>query len=384
MISSRLYNHQTENVDAKSSNCRRRIIFPTIHEKCDTLTNPLIHSGKKLSDHIKIYHTSLTLTSSVDSDMPSLTSLSTVSDSTSISIPSMKSDARFIQDNCNIDAIPTRNSVRFDPRIWVHEFDRSDADRKALWFSVQDLNHFKLGAMRCIIAYKSRIPNTTTQSNSKSIGKKQAGSVLFSHPALGIDNDYDDGEADSHHIDTGLIRLSSTTSPMVGSSDARNSIVNQFREAVAENEIRNILVVDPQEICLKLYSKGLRRMFPNATIVTAKNKEEALHHIQVLSSKKKSGNDFDVVVYDEPKSLADLDSSSLTLFEHISQSIKTLGLNIAVVSQRNATSQSRHIAETDLRWTKPPPSMNDSLRDLMLRTLLMKRGRSEIAKKLFS
>ena len=362
----------TQNVDAKPSSCRRRIIFPTIHEKWSTLNkNPVFLTGKNLSGPVKIYQKSITLTSSVDSDMPSLTSLSTVSDSTSISLPSMNGDeGRSIHDDSTLDTLPTRKTVRFDPRIWIHEFDRTDADRKALWFSVQDLNQFKFGAMRCIMAYKSRVSNTTTQSNVKSMGKKKSGSVLFSHPALGIDNDYDECEADSHHVDSDLIRLGAT----------RNNIVNQFREAVAENEIRNILVVDPQDICLKLYAKGLRRMFPNATIVTARNKEEALHHAELLSSKK-SGNDFDVIVYDEPKSL---ELSSLNIFEHLNKCIKTPGLNITVVSQRSAIGQSRHIPETDLRWSKPPPSMNDSLRDLLLKTLLMKRGRIDIANKLFS
>ena len=386
MINCKSYFQKTQNDASTTSSCgRRRIIFPTIHEKCSYISNPVIFSRTKLSQHIDMYQKSLTLTSSVESDMPSLTSLSTISESTSTSIPSMTSyDGRIIKDDCNLDGFPAKKAVRFDPRIWVHEFDRTDADKKALWFTVQDLNHFKFGAMQCIMAYQSRVPNMNTQNCSKPIRKRQTGSVLFSHPALGIDNDYDDCEADYHHIESESTRLGSSNSPLVGTIAARHNIVNQFREAVAENEIQNILVVDPQEICLKLYTKGLRRMFPNATIVTARNKEEALHHVQVLSSKNNSGNDFDVVVNDEPKNFADLDSSDLSLFENINQSIKTPGLNIAVVSQRNTTSQRRNGSTTDLIWTKPPPSMNDTLRDLMIKTLLVKRGRTDVAKKLFS
>ena len=387
MINSKSQYQQIQHGDAKASNscCRRRIIFPIIHEKCSAITNPVIFSGKKLSDHIEIYTKALTLTSSVDSDLPSLTSLSTVSDCTSVSIPSIHGDKGCSnKDESNLDAFTTRKAVRFDPRIWVHEFDRTDAVKKALWFTAQDLNTFKFGAMQCILAYKSRVPNVMNKNNSRPIGRKQASSVLFSHPALGMDNEYDDNEAGTHHIETDLIRFGTTNSPSAGTIATRNSIVNQFREAVAENEIQNILVVDPQEICLKLYAKGLQRMFPNASIVTSRNKEEALHHVYVLSSKKKSGNDFDVLVYDEPKSSTHLDSSGVTLFEHLKECSKTPCLNIIVVSDRNAASQSRNIPETDLRWTKPPPSMNDDLRDLMLKTLLLKRGRNDIANKIFS
>lgn len=382
MIHCIAHQKQTQNDVASSFAGKRRIIFPTIHDKYHSLPTPII-SRSKLSYHIKNYQQSPSLTSSIESDMPSLASLSIVSDSTSTSIPSMSSDdSRIITDD-GCSATPTRKAVRFDPRIWVHEFDRADADRKALWFTAQDLNTFKFGAMRCIMAYNSRYPNSTTTQVSKSTWKKQTSSVLFSHPALGLDNEYDDCAPDCRHQDTDSNTTATTNSPLVGTSGSRNSMVNQFREAVADNEIRNILVVDPQEICLKLYAKGLRHLFPSATIVTARNKEEALHQVQELSTKTKSGHDFDIIVSDEAKSSGELDSTGLSLFEHIKLSTKTPGLNITVVSQRNATSENRHVPETDLMWTKPPPSMNDDLRDQMLKAILMKRGRNDIAKKLY-
>ena len=382
MIHTRSHQNQTQSDVAPSVDGRRRIIFPTIHDKYNVLPTPVL-SRTKLSDHIKVC---LSMTSSIESDMPSLTSLSIVSDSTSSSIPSMNSDdSRTIIEDCNYDALPARKAVRFDPRIWVHEFDRTDADKKALWFTVQDLNAFKFGAMQCIMAYNSRVQIKATTQRSNSTLKSRTGRVLFSHPALGNDNEYDHYVTDYPRTDLDSISTSATNSPLVGATNGRKNMVHQFREAVAENEIRNILVVDSQEICLKLYEKGLRRLFPNAMIMTARNKEEAMHHIQELSSKTKSGNDFDVVVNDDAKSFEEHNSSDLTLFQNINQSIKTPGLNISVVSQRIATSQNRYMPEaTDLRWTKPPPSMNDELRDQMLKTLLMKRGRNDIAKKLFT
>jgi hypothetical protein len=379
MIHCTSHNRQTQSNVAASFSGRRRIIFPTVDDKYHSLPTPII-SRKGLSDHIKNIQHNPTLTSSVESDMPSLASVSIVSDSTSTSIPSMTSDdSRFITDDSNHSALLARKAVRFDPRIWVHEFDRTDADKKELWFSDQDLNIFKFGAMRCIMAYNSSNPNSMTKHKTKSIGKKRTGSVLYSHPALGIDSVYDDYIPDYHHQGSGSITTTAAHSPLVGTIAGINSMVNQFREAVAENEIRHILVVDPQEICLKLYTKGLQRMFPNATIVTARNKEEALQNIQDLATRTKSGNDFDIIITDEAKNPSDS-----KLFVHINQSIKTPGLNITVVSQRVVASQNRHVPETDLTWTKPPPSMNDSLRDQILKAILIKRGRSDIAKKLFT
>ena len=366
------------------SNSRRRIIFPTVHAKYNLITTPLFCSTNKLeAGHNLFLKTPLTMTSSIESDMPSLTSLSTVSDSTSTSIPSMSSD-NTIRTDANQEASSERKAVRFDPRVWVHEYDRTAADRKALWFTVQDLNTFKFGAMQCIMAYNSRMSSAAvTKTHFKVSRKKQTSSVLFSHPALGIDNDYDDCDMDSNSL-----RTIAAHSPLATTIAGRNRIVNQFREAVAENEIRHILVVDPQEICLKLYTKGLRHMFPNSTIVTAPNEKEALRQVHELAGKSKSGNSFDVVIYDEPASREDMDlssGSSTTLFETINHSIKSPGLNIMVMSSpRIATSQSRCFPDTDLRWTKPPPSMTDTLRDSMLKTLLMKRGRHDIVKKLFT
>jgi hypothetical protein len=362
-------------------NGTRRIIFPTVYAKLQHISGnseikyydksgsnvsplPPLLSGKKING--------LASTSSIESEMPSLMSASTMSDFTT-GAPSISRSAN----SNDLNATSRGKFVRFNPRIWVHEYERSGSDTQALWFTAQDLIAFKTRALQCIMAYNSNVQKNNMATSRSSVKSKKdqflsrTGSVLFSHPALLVDSIYDNENPASN--------MDSTTSPL-----ATTVKVTQFRDVVAENEIRNILVVDSEERFLKLYTKGLKQMMPHASIVTARCIENALSQVQKVYSNKETGCYFDVIINDVPtkgneKSLLFSDISRITNKFGIS----TKAINISVCANHNIDASMLYKCGTDLIWTKPPPIMNTQLRDTMLKTLLIKRGRKCIAKKLF-
>ena len=378
----------------------RRIIFPMLHrndeatndnsdENSSFITTPKSCSPKAgFSDHP--YNRILRKSSSVDSDMPSLGSLSSSSEQGSlssgsdsdVSVSDRESTSKFCLNQ--IYSKKTRGEgklVRFDPRIWVHEFHRNQREEETLWFTSKEMNSFKAAAIQCIIAYNSKALSYATDS---AIFKSKVGSgkVLYSHPALGVN-----GEYDSPYGKRDIISNVSSVSQFR---------VNQFRDAVSETEIRNILIVNSHDVFLKLFAKGMRKMFPHANITTVKTKEDALIQLEQRCSKKKTENSFfDVVVVDSTlqknciykandESLAGLCRLMLDMSRILGgPDVPTKSLFVGVCSDIKTGTLKLKANGADIVWQKPPPLMDDSLRDTLLSSLLTKRGRIPIVKKLF-
>jgi CheY-like chemotaxis protein len=244
-------------------------------------------------------------------------------------------------------------SISFSPHVLVREFERSEIERKSIWYTPRELGAFKLQAMHRIMLYD----NNGTASQAR---------AHFSHAALAADS------AD---------HFGNTMSP-----DSK-----RFRDAVVENEMRTILVVDPHDICLQLFSKSLKMVLPHACIVTASSSEEALRHVA-------AGKSFDIVIVEERLGLFhrqsnDGESSNNNQLSSGASLIRRLveadggrrrkALLVGVSARIQNDGGRLQAAGADFCWSKPPPQLDRRLLDEMLEVLLIKRGYTAAAKELF-
>lgn len=352
----------------------RRVIFPSIHAKQTRYDTMTVSDASEISP--KNSKSGLVKASSIESDMPSIASLSTCSEKSSVSWDSMCRKNGPVQTG---QEMKSRRVVKFDPRIWVHEFIRSKSEAESTWFTTKDLNTFKENAIHCIVAYNRKVDDLAKQSNStyRRQHTNRVGNALFSHPALGVDSEYD------------CLPFPNVREVKESNNTVSSLPMNQFREAIAENEIRNVLIVDSSDVCLKLYGKGIKLMFPNARISTAKTSKDALTQMNHEQSKLKLGGSFDVIIVDEKLMQSTLQKSSAHIFVENEKDISNTvcpyykTLVVGVCSHLKIDTGKLVSNGADLVWSKPPPKMNYDLRDELVKTLLIKRGRSKIASKVF-
>lgn len=309
--------------------------------------------------------------SSVDSDLPSLASSSTSEEGDDQVETSPKTVTFLIFED---DHHKASRCIRFDPRVWVREFVRSKFECERIWFTPEEMDHFKTSAIQLVRDYNAaqstelipnctgrivQIPTTTTTTNT--IQK-----ALFSHQAL-----------------------STLDCTNVEESQCHPSLV---RRAVAEHEIRNVLVVDPHEICRTLFTKSFKKILPHVTVTSVASSEEALREISsICCDHAKRG--FDIVLVEEVLRKYDpndidiptkVTCSGSTLFRELSwKSMHMPCLHIGVTKDKDMYEERLYNCGADLVWSKPPPPANEGMRDQMLLALLMKRGKHDMIGKLF-
>jgi CheY-like chemotaxis protein len=216
------------------------------------------------------------------------------------------------------------------------------------WFSQDELDHFRKQTIARLVAHNTELlPSGTGFVVQRTIPSK----AVFAYPIMGLSSEEDD---------------------------------DGYVECAVNREIRNVLVVDPHDICLKLFAKDLKRMIPEVTVCAARSREEAVKLIE--------GNyRFDIIIVEERLKLfhrratgAAKDLSSGSAF------IKTLSkekggecLFIAVSAHLEKNKQAMEESGSDFIWTKPPPQMDEIMRDVLLNAILVKRGKHSEADKLF-
>lgn len=346
----------------------RRSLFPTVSSsvsyapKLNLLTKKacgLQDSLFQVKSCLRVVDPEVGKVSSVESDLPSLASTSSQSSFTDLS-PRYENCFSFIP-LIKKDAIESTTVVNFDPKVWVREFERTELEKSVTWYTNEDLECFKLEAMKKISKYnKARAVKVTNTSGGKHYCLLPSSSkpFLFSHRALGIDGAED--QAPSSCED------------------------EAYRSAVLNNEMSKILIVDPYDICLKLFAKAFKAALPHTTIVTAKSAQQALSRVE--QHKK-----FDVVLVEERlktlrrhcEGAKDFDSSGSSLIRKLQESIGGKPLFIATSAHIQQDKGRLNSCGADFLWGKPPPSMTPALVDDLLRTLLIKRGRGWVLKGLF-
>lgn len=266
--------------------------------------------------------------------------------------------------------------VSFDPRVWVREFHRNSAEFTCTWFTNEDMERFKRLALDRIIRYQSRpseIIATGTVRVVQRVIPRWSGPV-YAHPSLTLD-----GENDNDRY---------------------------LRRRVLEKELRSILIVDPHDLSLKLFTKSLKRALPRtAQVTTATSSDEVLKLLQ-------QGQRFDMIIVEERLQLfhrhhsssstssstesttasdrqarfglSMTKSSGAALIETLSKSsVASNSLFIGVSAHMLADEEKLRRCGADFCWSKPPPPIDQTLVETLAKSILEKRGRDILAAELF-
>jgi CheY-like chemotaxis protein len=173
----------------------------------------------------------------------------------------------------------------------------------------------------------------------------------------------------------------STTSATTNSTCSLTASLSQM----LHREVRSVLLVDPHDIFLTLFSKRWKEALPHVNVVTAHSSEEALLLVGAAR--------FDIVVVEERLSLFHRQlrgGSKLTcgsaLISHLKQElIHKQCLFIGVTAHWQSDHATIESSGADFCWSKaPPPTLrnNRALLEELLHALLLKRGKHQLASEL--
>jgi CheY-like chemotaxis protein len=347
-------------------------------------------SGVSEHDKATNYCEEITDVSSVVSDIPSLdsSSVSTSSDNHG-SISSVAADN-------SAHRIPTEkrveDRVKFEHSVRVREFQRSAHEKAHMWFTRQEMHSFKAAALQRILEYNIDMSSATLSASTFADATEIAGTgtgrvvpmqsrtvkrpqkILFTHRALSPDS-IDSLRDTECSTDALFMPLgNSTYNKLVRSMTCGNLVAKQ-------SEIRLILVVDSHDVCLNLFTKGLLRMFPCAKVITARSGEEALGH--AASCSKQDHVYFDLIIVEERLKLrpwragssSKTTSGSMLLRELQSRHSRShhAALYIGVSAHINDDAAKLKEHGADIVWSKPPPLMDQRLRDAIVAAIDGKR-----------
>jgi len=242
-------------------------------------------------------------------------------------------------------------AVCFDPRVWIREFERSKEERACTWYSSVDMDRFKRAAIDRVyqLGNTELVPTGTGRLVRRPIPKCKA---LFTNPALTLDGEDDDDEIS-------IQRLSKT-------------------------EMKSVLIVDPHDICLKLFSKAIKSLLPHIEITTARSSDEATK--RMMEHKR-----FDMVIVEERLGLfhgkgdqKNVSGSALIQLLASQGGSSSEGggcgtLWIAVSAHFQKDEERMSASGADFMWAKPPPNLNVEMRNKLLKALLIKRGKEQTA-----
>ena len=236
------------------------------------------------------------------------------------------------------------SKIHFDPRIWIREFERSPEERAETWYSSQDMNRFRRHAMALIVSQDRQTASKLLQKSSSR--------AVFTHAALAEES---------------------------GQSELVTALRNdRYRTMVAQQEMRHVLIVDPHDICVRLFERAFTTLLPHIKIVGVTSAQQAMGQ---LACQK-----FDVILVEERLQttfhLQKLQHSGSDFFRTIN-TIASRSLWIGVSAHLPKDRAALEASGVDLCWNKPPPKMSVDLRNDLLRRLLVKRGHDEFAQELF-
>jgi len=298
-------------------------------------------------------------------------------------------------------------AISFDARVWVREFERTREERETTWYSCDDLETFRRRALALILAREKInkteylptgtgrvIPKQPTTKESTSSAKRNR--AFFTHSALSVDDKEDE------------------------STQEKALKSREYLQLVVQREIRNVLLVDPHDICLSLFAKAMQILLPKAKFALARSGEDAMRHLA-------SGRRFDIILVEErlrpslhqqlfqhspnaqspmmlqrqqPQSQSQAQSRPIPAHvqgvnsEFVSGAalIKTIArlgfvndgiVCIGVSAHLEEDRKQLEDSNVDFLWNKPPPRMNMELMKELLKSLLIKRNKSSTANELF-
>jgi len=308
----------------------------------------------------------------------------------SSSTPLLKDDVQQMPPRRKSTGILGRK-IRFDPQVWVHEYKRILVEKEQMWWTQSEMEKFKYQAVERI---RSRHNTFTGSGTGRMVytPMKSKPRAFYNHPALGFEEEED--YAVEH-----------------------KELLND-----ADTELKTILIIDPQEIFLRLLSKSLTVMLPNVEITTARTSEEAFFYIEKnrsLHPISKGGavHGFDMILTEErlhgiahshlkrdakdrqqssessnesksPKNKPILSGSDFFEFlsyqeTEIKKTITTssneeirYSILVGISAFHDEDGASMINSGASMVWGKPPPPMNDDLKLELIKTIKKKRERT--------
>jgi len=191
-----------------------------------------------------------------------------------------------------------KTQIKFDPRVWVREFPRTTIKEDAWWtpFELEAMKQDAISRVRSSLYHVNALSANRVRSHSDphaSSGQKRIQRMFFNHPALSHHDHQESSFATTSDHDKQ--KISNTTS---------NVNLVLLYDKLCQYELRSILLVDPHDMFLRLFSKSFQTLLPHSKITTAKSIEEALSHIQkkkALLPVEKGGklHGFDLILVEE-------------------------------------------------------------------------------------
>jgi len=313
------------------------------------------------------------------------------------------------------EEMQSKRRIRFDPRVWVHEFKRQETEN--IWFTEKELHRFKQEAVARVRSWHLKHNNMISSGTGRIIstgntpvclpgkrGQRPHMRVLFSSPALSCEFEEEEDEEEAKE-----------------ESKPRHSIMSQATvmkiKASIKQQFSSILLVDPHDVVLRLLAKSISAMLPHITITTAHTAKEA--HEKILSKKRQDHtrtHGFDIIITEErlciqhetekPLEIAQKQngdntsssySSGSSLIQRIDKDIKdhyvlndkrnqspSYPLLIGISTSLNQDMPLFIDRGADLVWGKPPPAMDSTLASELLMLIAQKRNRSDILQTLYN
>ena len=302
--------------------------------------------------------------------------------------------------------------ISFDPRVWVVEYEQDEVNN---WFTHEELERFKCEAIDRIRRRQAQEQLLQSGTGRIVVPRQRQGSgrALFSDPALGIGTDETE--------DVGVVPAAAaaefnlTTLPVQPLLSPSNE---KKLQRTLLSEIRNILVVDPHDMFLKLFAKSLHSMLSQVVVTEASSAEEALRRIaaaRVLFPQSEGGatHGFDIIIVEERLQLfhchlsgnvgakngprhqqaagddqnhRNIPASGSALISQIVAEQKNMvssiskrprfSLLIGVSAHLQLDGDRLRRSGADFVWGKPPPPFGTELKAEILRGILQKRGKA--------
>lgn len=347
--------------DPKDSQDRQSILHPTAAVG-DSASSPvplisiLRPSSKFASLSRNAGKTSVNKIPSVESDIPSLASTvsqSSVDDAAAFqqiknAVALAKVSSGALRNPKTSFAHSEHKKISFDPRVWVREFSRSKEEEETTWFSSNDLETFKREVIQLMMERSETelVPTGTGRFVPRKVIPPSK--AFFSNKALQLESEED-------------IALSESISEKV-----------ETRRKLAEQQVKRVLIVDPHDICIKLFTKGLRSIFPHIETVGVSTCEEALAHCESVS--------FDMILVEQRLKHIQhhqIHKCSISSGAELLKALKVKmeeAVLIGVSARLREDAVKLKTAGADICWPKPPPKMDEACADTLLRLVVERRG----------
>jgi CheY-like chemotaxis protein len=164
--------------------------------------------------------------------------------------------------------------VKFDPRITITEYTD---EKERIWYSDRELNYFKNESLMLAQQYillNPSIAEKFLKGSYDPVTGRLKKAALYSLPVLNCLPDDFDPET-----------------------------FNKQLQEMLDNGVKRILIVDPNNVILQLFSKMFHEMFPGTNVVTVESAEDALREYTMALVKghkdPKHRTSFDIIVVEQ-------------------------------------------------------------------------------------